>query len=284
MNALHRPEVNYVLGHAEPELQRLIRQSVFYAELTEDWLRRAGLTTGMRVLDVGSGAGDISLLAGHLVGPTGRVVGVDRAPQALALARQRAGFARMDHVSFIEGDLTRLELPDSYDALVGRFVLMYMPDPADALRRMARHVRAGGVVAFQEMDMDTARPTPRMALHEQCGEWIKTTFQRGNVEIQMGPKLYATLLEAGLPGASITLGARVGAAHDGATQDYIADVVASLLPMIERAGVATAAEVGVGTLAGRLREEARACDGVMISPSLIGAWTRKPESTQKGSG
>lgn len=277
MNALHRPEVNYVLGHAEPELQRLIRQSVFYAELTEDWLRRAGLTTGMRVLDVGSGAGDISLLAGRLVGPTGKVVGVDRSPQALALARQRAEFAQMDHVSFLEGDLTQLDLPHSFDALVGRFVLMYLPDPADGLRRMARHVRPGGIVAFQEMDMGAAGPTPLMALHAQCGEWIKTTFQRGNVEIQMGPKLYATFREAGLPGASMTLGARVGGAHDGSAQEYIADVAASLLPMIERAGVATAAEVGIGTLAARLQEEARACDGVMISPSIIGAWTRKPE-------
>ncbi len=275
MNALHRPEVHYVLGHAEPEIERLIRQSDYYSELTEDLFRRAGITTGMRVLDVGSGAGDVALLAARLVGPTGRVLGVDRSPQALDVARRRAEAARVHNVSFIEGDLDHLDLPDSYDALVGRFVLMYMPNPSGTLQRVTRHVRTGGIVAFQEMDMTVARSLPAMALHQQCGDWIRSTFQRANVDIQMGPRLHTTFRQAGLPGPQMKLGAGIGGGADGPVQGYIVDVVASLLPMMERYGVAAASEVDVGTLDTRLREEAKACDGVMILPSIIGAWAQK---------
>ena len=53
----------------------------------------AGIRPGMRVLDLGCGAGDVTFVAADLVGPDGSVVGVDRSPQALARAQLRAGSA-----------------------------------------------------------------------------------------------------------------------------------------------------------------------------------------------
>ncbi len=79
----------YVLGRSESEAQRLIRQANFVRPSTERIFRRAGITAGMRVLDVGCGAGDVSFLAAELVGPTGAVVGIDSNPGVLNLARQR---------------------------------------------------------------------------------------------------------------------------------------------------------------------------------------------------
>ena len=58
----------YPLGYSEVEARRLEQQAALYKELTEDVLRRAGLCAGMRVLDVGCGVGDVSLLAAELVG------------------------------------------------------------------------------------------------------------------------------------------------------------------------------------------------------------------------
>lgn len=123
--------------------------------------------------------------------------------------------------------------------------------------------------------MTVARSLPAMALHQQCGDWIRSTFQRANVDIQMGPRLHTTFRQAGLPGPQMKLGAGIGGGADGPVQGYIVDVVASLLPMMERYGVAAASEVDVGTLGTRLREEAKACDGVMILPSIVGAWAQK---------
>src|SRR5512139_3415689 len=99
---------DYALGYSDGELQRLIRQSALYAELTETLLRSAGIGEGMRVLDVGCGAGCVSLLVAGLVGPAGAVVGVDRSPEAIALARRRADGAGLRNVEFLQDDLADL--------------------------------------------------------------------------------------------------------------------------------------------------------------------------------
>lgn len=271
----YHTEDSYVLGYDDAELQRLIKQSAFYAEFTEDVLRRAGLGMGMRVLDVGCGAGDVSFLAARLVGPSGLVIGVDRSPEALILARRRAEAEQMRNARFIEGDLTELKLSDSFDALVGRFVLMFLPDPAAVLRGLVQYVRKGGIVAFQEMDISAARSVPAPLLWEQCREWIRTTFELAGVDIEMGPKLFATFRQAGLPAPQMNLHARIGGGPDSPHCEYVAGVVSSLLPMMERHGVATATEVAIDTLPSRLREELVSRDGVSILPSIVGAWTRK---------
>src|SRR5215471_9191904 len=80
----------YVLGHSETELRRLALTSSFWGELTEEVFRRAGIGVGMHVLDVGCGAGDVAFLAASLVGPSGRVLRVDRSEDAVKRASIRA--------------------------------------------------------------------------------------------------------------------------------------------------------------------------------------------------
>jgi ubiquinone/menaquinone biosynthesis C-methylase UbiE len=266
--------LEYALGYSDAELQRLIKQSAFYAEFTDDVLRRSGLVPGMRVLDIGCGVGDVSLLAARLVGPTGHVTGVDQSPKSITLAQRRLETEGVTNVRFIVGDLADLTLSESFDALIGRFVLMFLPDPSAAINKLARHVRAGGVIAFQEMDIGAGCAVPATPLWQRCGELISTTFQRAGVDIQMGPKLHAVFRRAGLPAPRMNLHARIGDG-DSPNSEYIAGVVSTLLPLMERHGVATAAEVGIETLATRLREELIDREGVSILPSIIGAWTKK---------
>ena len=84
--------VEYVLGTSQEELERLIWQDrMILRPITEKLLHRAGVSTGMRVLDLGCGTGGVSMLAASLVGPRGSVVGIDQSPEAIALAR-KAGF------------------------------------------------------------------------------------------------------------------------------------------------------------------------------------------------
>ena len=121
---------DYALGHNHEELQRLIGQSRFLGELTEEVLRAAGIGPGMRVLDVGCGAGDVSFLAATLVGAGGSVVGVDRSAEAIALAKRRAADVGLANVSFVTQDLQDLATEARFDAIIGRLVLMYFPEPA----------------------------------------------------------------------------------------------------------------------------------------------------------
>jgi ubiquinone/menaquinone biosynthesis C-methylase UbiE len=69
---------DYVLGHNDREQLRLIRQARILAPFTDSFLRAAGIASGMRVLDIGCGMGDVTMLAAQLVGPTGSVVSVDQ--------------------------------------------------------------------------------------------------------------------------------------------------------------------------------------------------------------
>jgi ubiquinone/menaquinone biosynthesis C-methylase UbiE len=80
---------DYALGSTDAEHERLIRQGVVLAPLTERLFREAGIGPGQRVLDVGSGVGDVAMLAASLVGQSGEVVGIERDPRSIARARRR---------------------------------------------------------------------------------------------------------------------------------------------------------------------------------------------------
>jgi len=93
-------KVDYALGHSSRELDRLSFQGTVFAPYTRQLLTEAGLTAGMRVLDVGSGSGDVSFLAAELVGLHGHVLGVDRSPAAVERANTRAIRCNIRNVHF----------------------------------------------------------------------------------------------------------------------------------------------------------------------------------------
>src|SRR5262249_17256867 len=127
----------YVLGHSQQEFRRLEQQAAYFRDLTEDLLRRAGIIAGMRVLDLGSGVGDISLLAAEFVGTSGSVLGIERSPEAVETATKRASLAGLAQIKFMTGEIDDFSSDERFDAMIGRFVLMYLPDPAATLRRIA---------------------------------------------------------------------------------------------------------------------------------------------------
>ena len=68
-------DTDYALGHAEAELRRLVTQARLIDPITRRFLEAAGIAKGMRILDIGSGAGDVAFLCGDIVGPTGDFLG-----------------------------------------------------------------------------------------------------------------------------------------------------------------------------------------------------------------
>ncbi len=264
---------SYILGHAAQEIERLGTQARLIDPTTRQFLRDAGIVPGMRVLDVGCGAGAIAFLAADLVGEAGEVIGVDRAPAALVAARAQAAARALHNISFREGDPTAMAFEQPFDAIVGRYVLMFVRDPPAMLGRLAGHLRAGGVMAFHELDWEGARSFPPAPTYDQCCRWIVETYRLHGTEARMGIKLYTAFVAAGLPAPSMRLEAIVGGGvHCAEFLHRVADLVGTLLPEMERLGVATAAEVCVETLADRISKEARA--SVIVGYSEIGAWSR----------
>jgi SAM-dependent methyltransferase len=232
----------------------------------------------MKVLDVGSGAGDVALLAAELVGPDGTVVGADSNPLILKTARKRVRAAGLENTSFVSTDISRLALDEDFDAVVGRCVLFFLTDPAAVLRRLASHVRPGGIVAFQEPGNATLRPDalPPSPLLEQTWERIVETYRRAGMDLKMGLRLFPLFSEAGLPAPQMRLDAAVGGGPEWAGYGYIASMLRTLLPLIEKFGVARAEEVGIDTFEERFREEVVSRGGVVSTWSFITAWARLP--------
>ena len=79
----------YALGSTDAEHERLIRQAARFAPVTERLFCEAGIGPGQRVLDLGSGVGDVAMLVSRLVGPTGEVVGIERDASSIARAKAR---------------------------------------------------------------------------------------------------------------------------------------------------------------------------------------------------
>jgi len=146
----HSTDSTYLLGETSGEHGRLIRQAHIFGPFTERLFREAGVDTGQRVLDVGSGVGDVALLAARLVGPSGTVIGVERDPNTVATASSRASAAGLANVRFIQGEVGSFAITESFDAVVGRFIIEFLPDADAAMRSLASLLRPGGVMAFQD--------------------------------------------------------------------------------------------------------------------------------------
>ena len=108
----------------------------------------AELHPGASVLDVGGGYGEPSLTAAHVVGPQGRVVCTDISPEMLAVARERAAEAGLANVEFVTRDAEELEFEEeSFDAVLSRATLMFLPDVAGTLKRLRGFMKPGGRLA-----------------------------------------------------------------------------------------------------------------------------------------
>jgi len=145
------PTSDYALGSTDSEHKRLIRQAARLTRLTERLFREAGIGPGQRVLDLGSGVGDVAMLVARIVGPSGEVVGIERDTRSIARARARVAEAGSSNVEFVQSDVFQIPDRKPFDAAVGRFILEFVPNPVAVLRYVSRLVRPGGVLAFHEV-------------------------------------------------------------------------------------------------------------------------------------
>ena len=125
-----KTEGNYILGQSEYEYERLTFQAKIVRPFTDKFFRFAGVSPGMRVLEIGSGMGDVAFLAGEIVGPGGWVLGVDQDTAGLVKARERSRqHGCSSWVSFEASNLAEFDTADQFDAIVGRYILLYQQDP-----------------------------------------------------------------------------------------------------------------------------------------------------------
>jgi ubiquinone/menaquinone biosynthesis C-methylase UbiE len=261
----------YPLGTADIEHERLVRQAAWVAPHTEHLFRRAGIGPGQRVLELGSGVGDVALIVGRLVGDTGEVVGVEREARSLARASARMRELGVTQVRFVQKDVLEVPADEPFDAAVGRYILMYVKDPAAILRDVARLVRPGGVVAFLDTSfqsfLDGCEGLP---LWRDAARVMTEVFWRNGTNTEMGKQLSAAFVGAGLPEPETETYTLTG------SERWMSDCLISLQPQIEALGIPFEHLGELNTLQQRLMQEASARGRPVPLPEMVGAWARVP--------
>jgi 2-polyprenyl-3-methyl-5-hydroxy-6-metoxy-1,4-benzoquinol methylase len=170
-----------------------------------------------------------------------------------------------------------LEFDRKFDAVIGRYVLLFQQSPGDVLRQLVRHVRPDGLVVFHEPDWDGTRSSPPVPSYDRCATWIFDTTRLYGHETHMGVKLHAAFVAAGLPAPTMRIEAVIGAGDDShAVVDLIAELALTMLPEMERLGVVSAGEVAAETLVERIHRDVIAANSVVVGRSEVGAWSRVP--------
>lgn len=189
----------YIHGTAPEEQARLSRLNDLLNDMS---LREMKLAGGERVIDVGSGLGQLTRAIARQVGPAGAVLGIERSPEQLTEAQRLAAAAGEESLAdFRGGEAERLPLADdewgTFDVAHTRFLLEHVRDPAAVVRQMVRAVRPGGRIILEDDAHETHRLWPEPPGFTRLWSAYLRTYDRLGNDPFVGPRLVSLLVEAG---------------------------------------------------------------------------------------
>jgi ubiquinone/menaquinone biosynthesis C-methylase UbiE len=264
----------YVMGHDERERRRLALQASILNPFTEHLLRRAGISAGMRVLDIGCGVGDVSLLASRIVGRSGRVTSLDFDGRALETLKERASAEVLGNIDCVEGNVHDWDSTSRFDAVIGRHILIHSKDPLAILKRSAGMLQPRGLAVFHEYDFSVVhRAWPPAPLRDRMMAVFDEFFARACCS-NMGSRLWRLLLEAGFENPDCRAEYPIDGGSDSLYFEWFAESLRSILPRVVALGIVSEDEIDIDTLEERLRAENVAAGSCLPAPTMIGAFAR----------
>jgi ubiquinone/menaquinone biosynthesis C-methylase UbiE len=274
---MSEPAATYVMGHTDTERRRLSLQSAILEPFTEHLFRRAGVTRGLHVLDIGCGVGDVSLLAARLVGRTGSVTSVDIDPDALHQLRQRADVEGHAHITTVHTDLHSFKPDRLFDAVVGRHILIHTPNPLGVLEDARRLLAPRGLAVFQEFDFKLLTPSfPESPLRDRMARIFDEFFNAvPTIHGDMGRRLFRLFLDAGFDQPECRGEFPVDGGPDSNFHEWLAESVRSVLPRAQAIGCPAALGINIDTLCADLREESGRIGSSAPGPALYGCFARR---------
>jgi SAM-dependent methyltransferase len=269
---------DYVLGHSDFEIERLQIQSVALANITRRLIRECDIQSGMRVLDIGCGAGDVSLLLAQAVGPSGLVVAIDREPRAIETTQSRAeaaGYRNVEAIIATDDDIPTARL---FDAALGRNVLPHQRDPVTMIKKAAAAVRPGGIVAFHEFAVyhpNRFQAFPRIALFDKVATAMNAALVAAMRSPDVTGRLVSCFAEAGLPSPHLFCECVIGDSTSPIAR-WLALTYRAMLPHIARIGLEPADVGDPESLVERLEAELKTVNAQIVSNPQICAWAVRP--------
>jgi len=180
----------YILGTEQKELHRLgLQHQVWSSEARKAW-SLAGFSKGDRILDLGSGPGFCSMELAYMVGPSGKVIAVDKSEVYLDFIEKINEHHQLN-IDTIHADFEQLILPEeNLDGMYCRWALAWIPDPTDILKKVYNALKPGGkIVVHEYFDWSTFQLEPHFPELMQSVMAIFNSFSEGQNNINVGKKL-----------------------------------------------------------------------------------------------
>jgi SAM-dependent methyltransferase len=268
----HRVTGEYSLATGEAAAHRLTILHHVYGPGTRALLDRAGLSWGMRVVDLGCGVGTVTEDLAYRVGPRGQVVGVDLSGDQLAQARDRLGSGVPTSISFVQASASDTGLPGgSFDLVYCRFLLLHLVRPEEALAEMFRLLRPHGVLVCEDGDLTSAASEPPSALGLFADLFGRLGPTR-QLDYTLGRRLYHLVRNVGFTSPQITFNQPAFASGD--RKRLLELSVAEAGQAFIDAGLITPQALEAGLA--EMRELAEDESVLALMPRMAQVWARKP--------
>jgi len=176
-----------------------------YRPTTLRLLQRAGIRKGMTCLDLGCGAGDVTFDMAELVGPDGRVVGMDMDSVKLEFARERAAQQGIAQVEFRQANVMDWDVESAYDLIYVRFLLTHLPGRDQVVPRLLRALRPEGVLVIEDIHFTGYVSHPGSRAHDRYVQLYRDVVRRRGGDADIGPKLLSMLNGAGLQNLGLNI-------------------------------------------------------------------------------
>lgn len=266
---------HYVFGSSASEHRRLMMQANIFRECSHNFLAHCGISEGMKIIDLGCGVGDFTFLLARLVGPRGKVIGLDFDQEAILLARERAEKMGFGNVEFTLADVEDFSPREEVDGLAGRFILRYLENPKVVISRLASRLKKVGVALFQEMD-HSSEPCvwPASETFARCGGGIIEVLRRAGVDLRMGTKLRAVLTECGFAEPFVEVYTYAGGQAGSPAYEYLEETFQSLFPKMTELALAGLDESFCSGIAERLTKEIGMQGGLLTLSPVFSACAR----------
>lgn len=191
------PGAGYVIRGGHEGRARLSLLSRAMWPTTFRLLKRSGVGVGMGCLDLGCGSGEVTLGMARMVGPAGRVVGLDIDAVKLSAAREAATCHGLGNVEFRHGSVLDWSEEDAYDRIYARFLLSHLAECIPLLESIRHGLRPGGTVVIEDIDFTGSFCYPGCAAFDKYLDLYRAVVRSRKGDADIGPKLQDLLVRTG---------------------------------------------------------------------------------------
>ena len=182
-------ENHYVIGVGKDDEERLSLLNELFGKTSKDLLLKAGLTQGMRVLEVGCGTGNMTRWIAKQVGDNGHVTAVDISPEQIHIAKDNC--SQSHNITFIESSLFDLNVSNKFDLIYSRFLVMHLQNPFEGLQYLTQLLKPNGILVSEEATNSVTACYPESPVFRKYRELVMALFTKKNIDFDIGEKLYA---------------------------------------------------------------------------------------------